>query len=351
VAKLSFGVGVPLRDPVDEECALASTAEELGYQFVWANDDRLGRDVFSVLGTIARSTRHVCLGPGVTNPYSRHPALIATALATLDELSGGRAVLGLGAGGTNHRALAIERRLPGVALFEAITVIRKLLAGSEVTLNGRVIQACQAKLDFVPWRASVPIYVGARGPKILEVAGQLADGVIIGNLASIEGWAYLLSCVRKGARGAGRDPREIKLVAWFYTCVADDAEAARRAVRPMVATSLITSRPILPELGITMPRGFAEIMEAQQWSLEAECVELAGREIPDEIVSAFSLAGTPQECRRQLHNFWTAFPQISQVVIVPAAGEGQQQIDVLRRFMREVAHPLVDEMVHSAGRG
>jgi len=351
VVNLSFGVGVPGRDSAEAVCALASWAEELGYRFVWVNDDRLGRDVFSVLAAIAHSTRHVSVGPGVTNPYSRHPALIAAAIATVDELSEGRAVLGLGAGGTNHRALALARRSPSVALREALSVIRRLLAGEEVTMDGHVVHTCEARLDFVPRRPSVPIYVGARGPRMLEVAGELADGVILGNLAHTKGWEYMVSRVEAGARRAGRDVGQIELVAWFYTCIDDDGEAARQAVRPMVATSLVTSRPILSDIGITMPRRFADIMEAQHWSLESESVELAGHAIPEDLVSSFSLAGTPLACREQLHTLLTAFPQISQVVIVPAATPGQQRIDVVRRFMEEVAHPLVEAVAPAVGTG
>jgi 5,10-methylenetetrahydromethanopterin reductase len=333
---VTFGVALPLDEPVEELVATARTAEELGYGFVWANDDRLQRDVFEVLASFALATERIHLGPGVTNPYSRHPALIATAIATLAELSGGRAVLGLGAGGTNHRALGIDRAAPAAALREAIELIRGLLAGREVTVEGRVIRAYEAELDFDPPAEPIPIYVGARGPRVLELAGELADGVIVGNVTTVEAWTYALDRVRAGAARAGRDPGGLRVTAWVYSCISDDPAEALTAVRPMVATSLVTSRATLPQLGVTMPPRFRAVMEELGWRLDRGAVEHAAHEVPDEVVHGFALAGAPGECRNRLDRLLARFPQISQVVVVPFAPPRQRRVDVVRRFMEEV---------------
>ena len=148
MAEVEYGVGLPPSGPVADLVALAEEIERLGYRYLWVNDERLERDPFTVLAAMAQRTERIRLGPGVTNPYSRHPALIATATATLDELSGGRAVLGLGAGGTNHRALGIERKAPATALREASELIRALWAGSTITVEGDVVRAREARLDF-----------------------------------------------------------------------------------------------------------------------------------------------------------------------------------------------------------
>src|SRR5919106_4344333 len=247
MSSVAYGVGLPPEAPVPDLVELAEGAERLGYEYVWVNDERLERDPSTVLAAIAMQTRLLRVGPGVTNPYSRHPALLATAAATLDELSGGRAVLGIGAGGTNHAALGIEREAPVVALREALAVIRGLLSGATVTVEGRVIRAVSATLGFDACEG-LPIYVGARGPKVLELAGELADGVIVGNVASEAGWRYALDHVGRGAERAGRGVEDLSLVAWLYACVADDGEAALDAIRPMAATSLVTSRPVLDRL-------------------------------------------------------------------------------------------------------
>jgi 5,10-methylenetetrahydromethanopterin reductase len=332
-----YGVGLPAASPVDELLELAVEAERLGYRWVWVNDDRLERDPFTLLAAMAQRTERVQLGPGVTNPYSRHPALVATAMATLDELSGGRAVLGLGAGGTNHRALAIERIAPVDALREAIELVRALWSGASATVEGRVVRARDARLDFEAPRASLPIYVGARGPRVLELAGELADGVIVGNVATPRGWEYAVSRIEAGAARAGRQLADVQLTAWLYTCVDDEEERALDAIRPMAATSLITSRPVLDELGIEMPAAFAGAMEARGWSLDRHAVTEAGEALPAELVRRFGLAGTPETCRTALRALLDAFPQISQVVIVPFAPAGGTVEAIVRRFIHEVA--------------
>jgi 5,10-methylenetetrahydromethanopterin reductase len=334
---MRIGVALPLEAPAGELLELAAEVERLGYDAVWCNDDRLQHDVVAMLAAIAQRTDRVLLGPGVTNPYSRHAALIATAIATLDELSDGRARLGLGAGGTNHRALGVRREAPAAALREAVGLIRGLLSGERVTVDGRVVHAEDARLDFAPRRADVPVLIGARGPRVLELAGELADGVIVGNIATRDGWSYALGRIEEGARRAGRDPASVEVCAWLYTCVADDPDAAADAIRPMVGTSLTTSRPILAELGIEMPGQFAAAMERAGWRLDAEVVREAARSLPRETVDGFGLAGTAEECRARLGALLDGHPRIAEVVIVPFAAAGQRTIDVIERFIEDVA--------------
>jgi 5,10-methylenetetrahydromethanopterin reductase len=334
---LEYGLGLPAASPVAELLDLAVEAERLGYRWVWVNDDRLERDPFTVLAAMAERTERIRLGPGVTNPYSRHPALVATAMATLDELSGGRAVLGLGAGGTNHRALAIERVAPAAALREAIKLVRALWAGETTTVEGRVVRAYEARLDFEAPRPQLPVFVGARGPRVLELAGELADGVIVGNVATPRGWEYAVGRVEAGAARVGRRLADVRLTAWLYTCVDDDEHRALDAIRPMAATSLVTSRPVLDELGIETPAAFASAMEAHGWSLSRDAVTAAGAALPAELVRRFGLAGTPEACRSALRVLLDAFPQISQVAIVPFAPAGGTVGETVRRFIHEVA--------------
>lgn len=347
MAGMEYGVGLPPAAPAAELLELAEEVERLGYDYLWINDERLERDPFTLLAAVAQRTGRVRIGPGVTNPYSRHPALVATAMATLDELSGGRAVLGLGAGGTNHRALGIEREAPVIALRQAVELLRGLWAGSTLTFEGAVVRANQAKLDFAPERPQIPIYIGARGPRMLELAGAVADGVIVGNVATREGWAYALERIRAGATRAGRGLEDVRLTAWLYSCVADDEDEAVDAIRPMAATSLVTSRPVLDELGIELPDDFRRSMEARGWSLDRDGVTEAGRLLPAELVHRFGVAGTPESCRDRLRSLLDAFPEISQVAIVPFAPRTGTVLGTIRRFIEEVASP---QAVMSGGR-
>lgn len=341
---MGFGVALPPCGRISELTGLASSIEQLGCDWLWVNEDRLQKDSFTVLGALAKSTRSIRLGPGVTNPFTRHPALIASAIATLDELSGGRAVLGLGAGGTNHRMLGLERRAPASALRDAVTVIRGLIAGDCVTVEGDTVRARDAELDFEPVRDRIPLYIGARGPKILELGGEVADGVIVGNVATATGWRYALERIAAGARRAGRDRSEIERLAWVYTAIDDDPDAARAAVRHMVATTLVTSRPILEQLGVEPPPRFAEHMERVEWRLSSSVIGPASALVPDELIGKFALAGSAAECREALRGLLEAVPEITGVVIVPFATRTSSRAHVVERFMTEVRERQVEQV-------
>lgn len=341
---MRFGVALPPSGQISELTSLASSIERLGCDWLWINEDRLQKDSFTVLAALAASTDSIRLGPGVTNPFTRHPALIASAIATLDELSGGRAVLGLGAGGTNHRMLGLERRAPASALRDAVTVIRRLIAGESVTVDGDTVRVRDAELDFDPVRDRIPLYIGARGPKILELGGEVADGVIVGNVATATGWRYALERIHSGVQRARRDGAEIELVAWLYTSIDDDPEAARAAVRHMVATTLVTSRPILEQLGVELPPRFAQEMERAQWQLSSSVIGRASALVPDELIGKFALAGTGAECRGALGRLLEAVPEITGVVIVPFATHGSSREQIVERFMTEVGERQVERV-------
>lgn len=332
----AFGAAMPTGGPVEEMIELAGGLERLGCRWLWVNDDRLAKDPFALLAAAALRTNSIGLGPGVTNPYSRHPALLAASIATVDELSGGRAVLGLGAGGTNHRMLQIDRRAPADAMRDAIALIRGLLAGERVTVEGAAVRAREAELDFEPTRRRIPIYIGARGPKLLELGGELADGVIVGNLATVRGWEYALERVRAGARRSGRELGEFELLAWLYTAIDDEPAAARDAVRPMVATTLVTSRSIVDQLGLELPERFAQTMARADWQLASSVIGPASEQVPDELVDKLALAGTAEHCRAALSQLLAAVPEITGVVAVPFPTPTATRARVLERFVIEV---------------
>jgi len=161
---------------------LGAQCEELGFDSYWVADQRWMRDVWVSLSAAALATSRIRLGTRVTDPYVRHPALTAVAIASLDELSGGRAVLGIGAGGSGFREMGIERTRPVTAMREAIELIRRLLAGQEVDYPGELIRFRRGALEF-PTRRDIPVVVVARGPKLLELGGRVAEGVMIASMA------------------------------------------------------------------------------------------------------------------------------------------------------------------------
>jgi 5,10-methylenetetrahydromethanopterin reductase len=250
------------------------------------------------LATIASATTRIGLGPAVTNPYTRHPAHTAAAIATIDELSGGRATLAFGAGG-GLDAYGIKRANPVQTLREAVQISQLLTRGETASYQGEVFSLGATQLDFTPVRP-VPVYLAARGPKILQLAGEVADGAILGGFAQPDGLRYAMDMVDRGIERAGRDPGDVDVMSWLYVSVDDDPAAARTAVSKMVLASLITSRPILDRIGIELPSALRDRLDAQGWRYPRETPEEAAALLPDHIVDAFALHGTPAQVRKRL---------------------------------------------------
>src|SRR6516225_10033485 len=150
--------------PVAKLVERARLAEANGYSTVCVADERFYREVYSCLGQLAVHASKLLLGPCVTDPLARHPALTAMAIATLDEISGGRAILGIGAGISGFAELGIERKRPARAIGESIDLIRALLRGETVDFHGDVVAFNQGRLSFSPPRPGMPVYVASNGP-------------------------------------------------------------------------------------------------------------------------------------------------------------------------------------------
>jgi len=232
----------------------ASTIESLGYNCIWCPDERFERSPYTILSLAALHTEAAQLGVSVTNPYTRHPLISGAAAATLNELSGGRAVLGLGAGASNlFERHGVERPSPPLnAIREAVQMLRPFLRGDKVEHGGGFKGSGSPYMDFES--RPVPIYVAARGPKLLRLAGELADGVIIGSLTSERGLDYALCNIAAGLERSGRSRRDIEVVFWAYTSISDDLKQARNNVKQLVVSSMWSSRRIIDRLGVDLAR-------------------------------------------------------------------------------------------------
>ena len=166
--------------PLDRLIDVGVLAESLGYQRCWVYDEGLAtRDVHVTLAALAGRTSRMMLGPGITNPYTRHPAMTATAIASLDELSGGRAFLGLGAGGSlTLGPLGLRRERPLDTVRDTIRACRGLLDGDSVTMTGTSFELRSARIGF-PVRTGIEVWIAGRGPRMLDLGGELADGVML----------------------------------------------------------------------------------------------------------------------------------------------------------------------------
>jgi 5,10-methylenetetrahydromethanopterin reductase len=211
---------------------LATRIEALGFDHLWLTESSLhARDPYQLLALAAQNTSRLRLGTAVTNPVSRHPAMTAVAAATLDELADGRAVLGIGAGDRPLVALGLApARLK--TLEAAVVAIRRLLAGERLDVDGPGFDLVDAHLRF-PARKDLPIFVSASGPRTLELAGGIADGVILlcGLDPTVVEWA--LERIDHGARTAGRSRPEVAL--FVYGMIDEDEEAAVAGARSIAA--------------------------------------------------------------------------------------------------------------------
>jgi 5,10-methylenetetrahydromethanopterin reductase len=333
---LRVGVASLVEHPMDELAGSGRTLESLGYSNIWVPDERLLRNVYVSLATLAGATERIGLGTAVTNPYTRHPAITAAAIATIDELSGGRTTLALGAGG-GLGAYGITRTSPVQALRETTEIVRRLTSNETVSYDGTLFSLASTQLDF-PALRPVPIYLAARGPKILQLAGEIANGAIIGGFADAGGIGYAQQMIHRGMERAGRDESEVDQMAWLYVSASPDRAAARTAVSKIVLASLVTSRPILGELRLDLPKSLIDHLDSTGWVFPRETPAQASALLPDHLVDAFAVYGTPAECVERLRAIQAC--GISHLCFVLFPPEGDTVTSLAERLAVEVVSRL-----------
>jgi 5,10-methylenetetrahydromethanopterin reductase len=283
----------------NEAVDLARIAEEAGFDRLGVSDVVFWPDCFVLMGIISQHTSRIHLGPMVTNPYSRHPAVLAAMMATLQDASDGRAFLGLGVGaGLEQLGMRYER--PVRTLREAIVAITGLLRGDEVTLHGETITVDGARM-VGPVRP-VPISIGSRSPQVMRLAGELADIALVGGrlidepiAAQYRGW------LAEGAARVGRDAAGIEVAPRLTLCISRDGALARRSLKRYVAHYAALIRP--PDLlgrrdGAWMADVESALERSRGWYFDHDRHDDPALDelIDDDLVRRFAIAGTPDEC-------------------------------------------------------
>ncbi len=273
--------------PPDELADLAALAETEGFEAAFASSHYFNRDPFITLSRMASATDEIRLGPGVVNPYESHPATLAARVATLEEVSDGRALLGLGAGDRSAlAALGIDRDRPLRRVLETMAVARELWQGKTVSRE-RTVTLREASLNTPS--AAIPVYVGAQGPDMLRMAAKHADGVLV-NASHPEDLAWAHERIGEGLAERDRDGG-FEALSWASVSVAEDGTAAREAARPPVAfIAADVAEPVLERHGIAGEdaRAVGDALEAGEFSTAFERVTPA-------MIDAFAIAGTPGE--------------------------------------------------------
>ncbi len=299
----------------------AERAEALGYESVWVAEGH-GGDQFAILAACALRTKRVRLGTAITSVFVRTAPTIAMAAAAVDELSGGRFVLGLG---SSHRVqvepehgVAYSRPLGRVR--DTAAVVRGLLRDGEVAHEGETIRIERFDLWFRPFRNDVPIYLSALFPKMLELCGEAADGLIL-TRSTLETAERARAHVAAGAARAGRDPAEVEMTSLLPTSVAADRREAFAAARP----GLAFYAGFFPRYNrLIAESGFAEEADAIAAAWAAGDRAAAERAVTDAMISATGVAGEPGECRERLDAYRASgldLPIISPFARGPGAKE------------------------------
>jgi 5,10-methylenetetrahydromethanopterin reductase len=291
---MKFGVEFVPNNPIEEVMKWASVAEQRKFDYIWVTDHFNNRNTYVTLTSIAMKTSSVKIGPGVTNPYLINPAWTASAVASINEVSKGRAVLGIGAGDrTTLSYLGLEQKSPVSALAECVDIIRGLLKGEEVKVPGQIFNVTGARLNYKS--DFVPIYLGAQGPKMLRLATKISDGVLI-NASHPDDISLAVREVRNGLEEAGKSSSQFDVAAYTSFSVSKDPVEAVKLARPVVAFIAAAAPDVVLERhGIP-----AEVVKTIKEALAKGQFKEAFKAVNQEILDAFSITGTPSQCTEKI---------------------------------------------------
>lgn len=290
-------LGISLPVPPDMRTCLwwAQRAEDLGYESIWIADTN-GPDPFALAAAVCQVTKRVRVGIAVSPVYTRTPGVLAQAAATLAQLAPGRFILGLGS--SSHaiveqwHGLSFEK--PVTRVRETVELVRMLLRGEKTSFDGRTVKSRGLRLLMVP-PAPVPIYVGALRPPMLELAGEVADGVAV-NLFPVEALARMREHVALGARRAGRDPSTLEIVCRHQVMVTNDRQMAREIFRNALTGYFAT--PVYNRFAAWY--GFEEEAHWIAEGFRKGDRELTRKGMSDRFVDALAIFGSVEECRERI---------------------------------------------------
>jgi 5,10-methylenetetrahydromethanopterin reductase len=325
----SCGVVLQGVDPPEQFEDLVDVVDSCGYDYLWVTDSSLhSRNPYAYLTLAARRSRRLRLGTAVTNPVSRHPGITAVAAATLDDISNGRFILGLGAGDRPVRSLGL-RPAPVTQIRATIEAIQHLLLGKTVDVEEPGFRLENARIRF-PTRAEVPIFVSASGPKTLAMAGEVADGVILLVGLFRRGIEFALEQIERGASGVGRERPHVALFA--YGAIDEDQDAALQAARPIAAWFAETV-PFYCDLAGLDGAVVEQIRKDYRGGEFQEATD-ASDLVPDWFVKQMALAGNREETKASIRAAFDA--GIDSLHVFPLGPKRENTIREFAACWREV---------------
>jgi 5,10-methylenetetrahydromethanopterin reductase len=281
-------------------------AESRGFEAVWQAESRLVRDAIVPMAAFAATTTRIKIGSGVINNWTRNAAVIAATYLTLDDLAPDRIICGIGAWWDPlAQKVGITRSKPLLAMREVVSVVRDLLARERVTFHGEFVHLDDIELDVVHGRKearNVPIYIGATGPKMMALTGEIADGAVLNYLVSPSYNDGALQQLEEGAKLAGRKLDDIDRPQLVVCSVDTDRKRALDNARKLVTQYLGQQPHIMKASGVKQEL-LDEIGQVLTWPATEEQIEQAMRLVPDDVVQMITASGSPQEVKAKVREY------------------------------------------------
>jgi 5,10-methylenetetrahydromethanopterin reductase len=281
-------------------------AEEKGFEAVWQAESRLVRDAIVPMAAYAAVTNKIKIGSGVINNWTRNIGLLASTFLTLDDLAPNRMICGIGAWwdplATN---VGIERKNPLTAMRETVEIMRRLLHMENVTFEGEFVHVKGIELDVVHGNTNprhVPIMIGATGAKMLQLAGEIGDGVVMNYCVPVEYNEMALENIEIGAKRAGRKLEEIDRPQLVVCSVAEDHDEAFDSSRELL-TQYLAQQPHIAKASGVSNDIVAEIQSILGWPATHEQIQAAKHLVPDDLIDRITASGTPDEARAKVEHY------------------------------------------------
>ena len=281
-------------------------AESRGFEAVWQAESRLVRDAIVPMAAYAAVTNTLKVGSGVINNWTRNIGLLASTFLTLDDLAPNRIICGIGAWGDPlARDVGIERKKPLVAMKETVMVMKRLLNMERVTFDGEFVHVNGIELDVVHGRREprhVPIYIGATGDQMMEMAGEIADGVVMNYCVPPEYNLKAMELLKKGSDKAGRNFDDLDRPQLIVCSVDKDHDRAIDTTRELL-TQYLAQQPHIAKASGVDPEIVHQIQSILGWPATHEQITQAKHLVPDDLINRITASGTPDEARAKVNEY------------------------------------------------
>ena len=321
-------LGIVLRPhlPIQASIELAQEAERRGFHSIWTTESMDGKDAFTQMAAHAMKTQSIRVGSGIVPIYLRTPILTGMSALALAELSGERAILGLGASHPfiveDGHGVKLDR--PLAHMREYAEIIRLMFEKRQFDYHGEIFVIPrydgEGRSQFEPRPFNIPIFIAALRTRMACLAGEVADGVLM-NLVTPDYFRRAVEVVREGARSAGRDPAKVTLATMVASSISQDAEAAARAVR-RAAANYVTLMPFYNKM--LRDAGLVQEMDAIQPEVDRLDVEAAAAKLSYDSVRSLGTFGTPQQARQGLRAYEETEADL--LVLIPYTPEGSDAV-------------------------